>query len=137
MPKRFRDDAGFNVPSGGGGATPDLFYIVANPPQAGGDQIGKGQAIEAPLTPTVVDLAIGGFGFDTTSVVDIQPLGAPPVVPATLAGPPVITDPVGTTPGTITQQITVDPDSSGIYAVSVTNAAGQIGCVRLQISPQA
>lgn len=139
MPKRYRDDAGFSVPSGGadGGATPDLFYIVANPASPAGDQIGKGQSIQEPAIPTAIDIAIGGFGFDTTAVVDIQPLGAPPATPASIAAPPVITDPVGSVPGTIQQQITVGPGATGIYAISVTNAAGQIGCVRLQVTPQA
>ena len=138
MPRRVRTDAGLQLTDGaGGGATPDLFYIVANPDLVTGDQIGKGQSIIEPSVTSTLDIALAGFGFNSSSVVDIQPVGAPPLTPASLAGPALITDPAGSVAGTIQQQIAVGPGSVGIYAISVTNAAGQVGCVRLQVAPQA
>ena len=129
----------FGASSGGGAQGPDLsvggyatYNSETSPPLSEGIRI----LTNAPADPFQIILA--GYGFADGDTIDLQPVGGgpPPAVPATLSGAATYTDPSGTTAGSIIQSITghTSADAIGIYTMSVTNSAGLIGSIMIEIA---
>lgn len=128
--------------AGAGGGAPDISvagYAGYDPDSSPPLSEGLRVLTNAPADPSGdFILQLSGFGFEDGDALDLQPIGGPPppAVPATLNGAATYFDPAGTVPGTISTGISdySSADAVGVYMLTVTNAAGLIGAVMVEIA---
>lgn len=141
-PVRTPDGYASKAGGAGGGEPVNLAVAFYTGYDAASDApISLGSRVASDVAGGTFDVSVAGFGFavgDTVELVVNQP-GPPPTTPATLGGA-VITDPVGSTPGSITATINLavaPAESVGQYALVVTNSDGNRGLANVQINPAA